>query len=875
MKSLNLTKLNRETKVGWGIYISIAFLIAVWALSQIFTLSLSSAATLLILCGLTVFADFFPARIPYTKAYFSLGKVFVLLTAIFVGVPEAALLAGLDAFLVHSYFKNFLHRRFAEMSQAMVATAIAGTIFYFFLFYWNSISERPVGAQNIVFEQIALTATLFSSVFFIIDTLLGTVFRFLEKRQSIGESWSEEYFWLLPNYFFAVVLACPIQFLMSRFGWLGALATLPLLAVVYFFVWSFFRAMLKKSDESSQNERLHFATIETLASAIDARDQMSEGHIRRVQFYAKQMAKLLKLSYNELRALETAALLHGVGKLGVPDQILNKPQPLNQAEAEKVKTHATIGAAILEQINFPFPVTQTILHYRERWDGNGYPDGLRGEEIPLTSRVLSIADTYDTLRENRPYREAKSRDEARKLIHASAGSEFDPKLVDLFLRNLNQFEAEMDALGILYDDKKTNSLSFRLNNLNSSDGVSSPQTHLEQIKKANREIFLLYELAREFSSSLDLRNILKLFADKVQELVSCDTCIVYLFDEKKGWAVPAVVNGRNTAFLSERRIRLGEGVTGLVLKTKEAIGSVSPIEDFTKEYYDIAMEYTAMAALPLVSGSRVIGALSVYSTKFISYRDEDMRVLEAISRIATDALSRAIDHAESENRALTDPMTGLPNARCLQMQFEKEAARAQRTKRGFQVLMFDLDDFKKVNDTFGHKVGDLLLREISKVMRQQLREYDFLARYAGDEFVAILPEITDERALELCNRMEKTVLDFRLPVGENFARVGISIGSAAYPIHGETLDQVLIAADRMMYNVKATHKQVRQRAEEEARRIREEKARPVPLPPLKALDIIETEGGGNIILDRTNDIILEENIILEIDEKHIISNAVN
>jgi diguanylate cyclase (GGDEF)-like protein len=252
--------------------------------------------------------------------------------------------------------------------------------------------------------------------------------------------------------------------------------------------------------------------------------------------------------------------------------------------------------------------------------------------------------------------------------------------------------------------------------------------------------------------------------------------------------------------------------------------------------------------------------------------------LEAISRIATDALSRAIDHAESENRALTDPMTGLPNARSLQIQFEKEAARAQRTKREFQVLMFDLDEFKKVNDTFGHKVGDLLLRELSKVMRLQLREYDFLARYAGDEFVAILPEITEERALELCNRMEKTVLDFRLPVGDKFARVGISIGSAAYPSHGETLDQVLIAADRMMYSVKATHKEVRQRAEEVANKIREEKAR--PLPPMKHLDIIETQSGGNIILDRpieipVAEIIMEDNLILEIDEQHIVSNAVN
>jgi diguanylate cyclase (GGDEF)-like protein len=153
-------------------------------------------------------------------------------------------------------------------------------------------------------------------------------------------------------------------------------------------------------------------------------------------------------------------------------------------------------------------------------------------------------------------------------------------------------------------------------------------------------------------------------------------------------------------------------------------------------------------------------------------------------------------------------MTGLPNARSLQGQFDREVARAHRSSGNFQVLMLDLDGFKQVNDTFGHKAGDKMLTEIGRVIRSQLREYDFLARYAGDEFVAIIPNTTGEAVNELCQRIEKAVEDFELPVGNDVATVGVSIGAAIYPYSGEAFDQLLIAADKEMYGAKTRRKQV-------------------------------------------------------------------
>jgi diguanylate cyclase (GGDEF)-like protein len=214
-----------------------------------------------------------------------------------------------------------------------------------------------------------------------------------------------------------------------------------------------------------------------------------------------------------------------------------------------------------------------------------------------------------------------------------------------------------------------------------------------------------------------------------------------------------------------------------------------------------------MASLPLFKDDVLIGALSVYSAELDQYTDDHMRMLETVTRLASDALTNAMHHAEAESNALTDPLTGLPNPRYMALRFEQEVSRARRSGRPFQVVMLDLDNFKSVNDSFGHKVGDKMLREVSHLIQEQLREYDFLARYAGDEFVAIVQEVGDAQVEDLCGRIEKAVANFAMPVrGDKHAQVGISVGSATFDIDGETLDQLLIVADHAMYREKSKHK---------------------------------------------------------------------
>ena len=178
------------------------------------------------------------------------------------------------------------------------------------------------------------------------------------------------------------------------------------------------RSLEGKTTEVMEASRIHLATVEALATAIDARDQLGVGHVRRIQIYAVGMGRLLELSDAEIDALRTGALLHDIGKLAVPDHILNKPGSLSHAEMEKVKTHSSVGASILEKVGFPNPVVPTVKYHHEFWDGSGYPEGLRGAHIPLTARILAVADSFDTLRGERPYRPAVSKDEACNFLRA-------------------------------------------------------------------------------------------------------------------------------------------------------------------------------------------------------------------------------------------------------------------------------------------------------------------------------------------------------------------------------------------------------------------------------------------------------------------------
>jgi len=178
------------------------------------------------------------------------------------------------------------------------------------------------------------------------------------------------------------------------------------------------------------------STITALAIAIEAKDPYTEGHVDRVASYAVVLGKEMGLTPSELRLLREGAVLHDVGKIGVRESVLLKPGPFNEDELNQVKAHPILGEKICRPLQQDRLILQVIRHHHERYDGSGYPDGLRGENIPLAARIMAVVDAYDALTSDRPYRARLSRDEALQILKDEAGKQFDPRIARAFVSML-------------------------------------------------------------------------------------------------------------------------------------------------------------------------------------------------------------------------------------------------------------------------------------------------------------------------------------------------------------------------------------------------------------------------------------------------------
>ena len=819
MTLIDMSDYNRAASSYWCALVAAGACACAWGVYHCLFFAPVEWGRLLVLASLVVISGFYPVRIPGTKASVTAGDCFIFLGTIFLGVGAGVVLGALDLFTSSVRTTRRATSWVAAPATSAVTVFAAGHVFYLALAADSGVTRHPVGlTEPLAPGQLLLPLILLALVQYFVNGMLVATLLALKSRRSIWRFWRDGYLWTSWTFFAGAIVAGLAYVAIMRFGVVYVILSAPVLAATLATYRAFFEHVNEKTREAAEAGRLHLATVEALATAIDAKDQTAHHHVRRVQIYCSRMGELLGLSAGEIKALHAGALLHDVGKLAVPDHILNKPGKLNEAEFEKMKIHTTVGAQILERVNFPYPVVPIVRYHHEQWDGRGYPEGLRGEEIPLTARILTVVDCFDSVRDDRPYRRGMTREEACALLRRGAGKHFDPRVVGVFLENLSEFDREIAAQGL--DRHGFTTTEFDNRALLEDGDAAAPNVspaavhdsaapeYLSQITNAHREVYALYEIARTFGSSLDIEDTVSVLVNKVGHVVPFDLCAVYLFDEAEGFARAAHVAGRHAELLRGRAVAPGEGVVGFVLANRRSSYLLDPMLDFREVGLPDGFRFNSMVALPLSRGERLLGALAVYAQEPRRYTDDHLRLLDTVARLASDALSNAMSHAEAESNALTDTLTGLPNARAMYVRFEQEAARARRTGRAFQVVMLDLDDFKQVNDTYGHQTGDRVLREVGRILHAQLREYDFLARYAGDEFVAILQDLSTEQVGELSERIERAVSRFSLHVrGDKHARVGISVGAASYGVHGETLDQLLIAADEAMYSVKSDHKQ--------------------------------------------------------------------
>ena len=574
------------------------------------------------------------------------------------------------------------------------------------------------------------------------------------------------------------------------------------------------RAEAEQRKHVEEMATIHMNTIESLAIAIDAKDQTTHGHVRRTQIYASEMGKIFKCETNELRALFAGALLHDIGKLAVPEYILNKPGKLTEAEFAKMKIHPTVGGDILRRVNFPYPVEDIVRYHHEKWDGSGYPKGLKGEGIPLVARIISVVDFYDATRCDRPYRKGMKREESLSLLRSMAGSAFDPRVVERFIEHVEEFDKLIDAEDIQEQVASETVIHDYLTKTKPDAGLASnvmgtpEDSGFKTITEAQREVFALHEIAQTIGSSLNLNDTVTLISNKLKAIVPFDTCVIFVVDENTGKAVAAHVAGEDQEVFSGRRMNVGDGITGWVIANARSMCNASPELDLVGVPEEVSKDYRGVLVSPLLREDGAFGAISLYSKSRTSYSTEHVRLLESVCQHASSALNNALTFEKTKESALVDPLTELPNSRGFYMMLEQRLAECQRiSNESLAVICMDVDNFKSINDQYGHAMGDRILAAVAGVIRKELRQMDILTRYAGDEFVAIMPMASSHMAAAVGERIRNAVESQKFAVLRDKAvQLGISMGVACFPDQGETTEELLTAAGRQMQSDKHTRK---------------------------------------------------------------------
>ena len=416
--------MNRPVAYLWGLNVlgtaSIVLSLITLVKSPI-SLAWLIPAGLAIVSGLTVL------RLPSVTASFSIGDTFSF-AALFVYGPEAATLTvALDTLAISTRLKGTPGRVIFNTAAPSLAMWCAGM-----LVFRVAGLTLPVDSPGLTTVFVAAGAAV--AIYFVLGSGFVAAAVALHERQALWPLWRGHFAGLWTGPVAGGYVGALVALYTDKLGPAAWVAMLPIPLLLY----QTLRGALGRVEDQLRHlldmKRMYHSTVEAFATAVDAKDHVTAGHTRRVQAYCAALAREFGITdEGTLRALEAAALLHDVGKIGIPEHILNKPGKLTPEEYEVMKGHVGIGAEILSGIEFPFPVVPIVRSHHENWDGTGYPAGLRGEEIPLAARILTVVDCFDALTSDRPYRAAMSTAEAFDILRVRRGTLYDPRVVDTLI----------------------------------------------------------------------------------------------------------------------------------------------------------------------------------------------------------------------------------------------------------------------------------------------------------------------------------------------------------------------------------------------------------------------------------------------------------
>lgn len=748
-------------------------------------------------------------QLPGIDGTMSVNFLFILLGVLELSLPET-LVIGCTATLVQSVWQA--RKRLDPVKILFNVAGMMANACYLTYVTYHSLSGRFSSNKPILLMLAAL-------VFFFANTLPISVVIALTEGKSSRRVWSECYFWSFPYYLVGAAAVGLVGIVNKSAGWETSLLVLPLIYWVYR-SYRLYLGRLEAEKERVEVEKRHveqiaslnMRTIEALALAIEAKDHTTHTHLQRVRTYAVELAKQLNLGEEQIEALRAAALLHDIGKLAVPEQIINKPGKLTPEEFEKMKVHPIVGAEILDRVAFPYPVAPIVRSHHERWDGSGYPEGLSGAQIPIGARILAAVDCLDALASHRQYRPALPLAEAMEKVKEKSGTWFDPSIVAILedryielerLAQMSEDTAVPSGLSKSVRVERGHAPAAGFERTDPTHGFSDNADFLSSIASARQEAQTMFELSQDLGISLSLSETLSVLSMRLRRMIPYDSIAVFV--NRNGWLLPELVSGDNFRALSSLKVRVGEGLCGWVAENSKPIVNGNPeveigyMADTTKQ-----TKLQSALVVPLEGVNGVVGVLAMYQAARDAFTPDHLRILLAVASKVALSVENALKYQQAESSATTDYLTGLPNARSLFVHLAQEVARCRRMKSSLAVLVCDIDGFKQINDSFGHLEGDKLLREFTSRLKDVCRGYDYVARMGGDEFVITAPGLVPEAAKEKSERLNQAAVESgRHVCGRDL--ISLSVGMAFCPEDGYDVERLLAEADRRMYSMKQAH----------------------------------------------------------------------
>ncbi len=548
--------------------------------------------------------------------------------------------------------------------------------------------------------------------------------------------------------------------------------------------------------------------VETLTVVTGAKNHDSPAATRQLRSLARAAAKKCACSEEEVHTLELAAVLHDIGKVGVPDHILMKPGALTSREFSQVASHVSLGAEILRAAKLPEAVWEVVLHHREHWDGSGYPDGLKGPESPRLARILTIVDSFHALVNDRPFRPALDPDQAVDLMSRQRGKIFDPVLLD-------KLGAELPALWkaalnsghpeLLQQDTAASPVELTVNQdwMDEESNAASRNRHsLQKLTSTPHQLVAFYDILRVLGADLNFEKSLKECVRILCRAMPCDKAGIFILDGESFVLMQGA--GFPDHCVSRLAVSSKHGLLAECVESKRimiASGAVSDSPDgHTPRYLD---DVRSSLVAPLVADDRVIDAILLCSTTDKGFEPDQCQLMSLLTgKVASTVLSsRTLRKIYLE--AETDTVTGLPNTRAVFRKLETELQRAQREGETVAVLFMDLNNLKPVNDSFGHAAGDTLLLEVGRALKRCLRPYDFLGRVGGDEFLAIVPGVAQDQLSGKMQVLKSAIATTSFRVEKDVTiHTSVSVGAAVYPADTAEAEELVYLSDKRMYQDK-------------------------------------------------------------------------